>query len=362
MSGTRIVIRAVMLMIMCGGMPGCGGSTQNNSAPVAEIVSATVGETVLIKPTLTTNGLGAQADLQTTEVEIQQAKDLLAATNGFIMILTPTFDTDYHFTVAKAARQRAEDLGLAVETHSADTDPATATALINDAVSRGAKAIIIDVFNPAILPALQAAVEQGVHVVQYAGRTASDLGVNTISIEDADLGTVAGEYAGQLIIQELGGQADVVILDFPDAPQVVLRANAIRDALLATSPKATIVGNYKGGTTEFGLEAMTLALQEYPNVNVIVSINDAGAYGAYQALTAAGRTAEDTIIVGIDGEELAREYIAQGTMYRGTVDTAPDITGAMAMDAVIKLLAGSAFPQNIRVPVQLLNIETLSEQ
>jgi ribose transport system substrate-binding protein len=86
----------------------------------------------------------------------------------------------------------------------------------------------------------------------------------------------------------------------------------------------------------------------------VVSINDAGAYGALQALEAAGKTADDTVVIGIDAEPQAIEYINSGTMYRGTVDTAPAETGRMSINAAIKLLAGSTLPQNIRVPVNLI--------
>jgi len=181
----------------------------------------------------------------------------------------------------------------------------------------------------------------------------ADLGGVTISIEDADLGTAAGEYAAQLITDELGGQANVAILDYPDVANVVIRANAIRAAIEAGAPDAVIVGNYLGGTTENGLSSMESALVEHPEINVIVSINDAGALGAMQALENAGKT--DAIIVGIDAEAQARALIAEGGMYRGTVDTSPAETGVMSGNAAVKLLAGSEFLQNIAVPTTLIS-------
>jgi ABC-type sugar transport system substrate-binding protein len=104
---------------------------------------------------------------------------------------------------------------------------------------------------------------------------------------------------------------------------------------------------------------MESTLVEHPEINVVVSINDAGAYGAMQALENAGR--DDAIIVGIDAEEQARELIAEGGMYRGTIDTSPARTGELTVNAAIKLLAGSEFIPNIRVPVTLITAETLME-
>ena len=228
---------------------------------------------------------------------------------------------------------------------------------IENFTSSGAKVLIVCLFDPpSVLDALQAAADQGVQIVQYAGRQTGDLGGVTISIEDSDLGKAAGEYAAQLITDEMGGKANVAILDYPDVANVVVRADAIRAAIEAGAPDAVIVGNYLGGTTENGLTSMESALIEHPEINVVVSINDAGAYGAMQALQNAG--INDAIIVGIDAEQQARELIAAGGMYRGTVDTSPAQTGVMSANAAVRLLAGSDFPQNIAVPTTLITKDT----
>jgi len=153
----------------------------------------------------------------------------------------------------------------------------------------------------------------------------------------------------------------VAILDYPDLPNVVVRAQNMAAALLKAAPGAVIVGNYLGGTPQNGLNSMESALQAHPDINVVASINDAGALGAMKALQNAGRTSSDTIIVGIDADKQAVEYIKQGTMYRGTVDTAPAATGVLAVNAVVKLLAGSTLPQKVRVPVHLVTSENAGQ-
>jgi ribose transport system substrate-binding protein len=303
--------------------------------------------------------LGTAGDLEPTAEEIAAATSALGD-EGFIGIIACTFSTDYHFTVADSARAYAESLGLNVQMVDSEINVDKQIQAIENFANSGAQVIVICLFDPpSVLSALEEAADKGVKIVQYAGRQTADLGGVTISIEDADLGRTAGEYAAQLINDELGGVANVAILDFPDVPNVVVRADAIREALETGAPEATIVGNYKGGTTEFGLASMESALVEHPEINVVVSINDAGAYGALQALENAGRS--DALIVGIDAEPQALELIAAGGMYRGTVDTAPAETGVMTINAAVKLLAGSDFPHNIAVPVNLVSADTGAE-
>jgi ribose transport system substrate-binding protein len=304
--------------------------------------------------------LGTAADLEPTEAEIQAAIDDLG-TDGFIGVIACTYETEYHATVAESAEAYAKELGLNVKTFDSQVDVDRQITGIENFVNDGAKVIVICLFDPpSVQSALEEAAAAGVKIVQYAGRQAADLGGVTISVEDADMGYAAGEYAAKLINDELDGKANVAILDYPDVANVVVRADNIRAAIETDAPDATIVGNYLGGTPDNGLTSMESALIEHPDINVVVSINDAGALGALQALENAGR--EDAIIVGIDAETQAVDLIREGTMYRGTIDTSPAKTGEMTINAAVKLLAGTEIPQNIAVPVTLVTQESLMAQ
>lgn len=303
--------------------------------------------------------LGTAEDLETTEEEVQAAIDALGE-DSFIGVIACTYETEYHSTVAESAEEYATELGLPVQTFDSEINVDRQITGIENFVNDGAQVIVICLFDPpSVQSALEEAADSGVMIVQYAGRQLADIGGVTISVEDADMGYAAGEYAAELINEELEGEAVVAILDYPDIANVVIRADNIRAAIEEIAPDAEIVGNYLGGTAENGLTSMETALIEHPDINVVVSINDAGALGAMQALENAGR--DDVIIVGIDAETQAKELILEGTMYRGTVDTSPAQTGVMTIQAAVKLLAGSEIPQNIAVPVTLVNQELLEE-
>ena len=343
---------ALLIAVMVLGA--CAPAAVAEPAPAEPVV---VEEAPLYgEPTLITEGLGTADDLVPTEAEIAAALAHLTDEDSFIGIVACTYSTDYHSTVPDAAVAYANELGLKVESFDSEIDVNKQISGIENFVSSGAKVIVVCVFDPpSVESAIKEAAEAGVYIVQYAGRNVAEFGGVSISIEDEDLGAAAGTYAAKLINEELGGEANVAILDYPDIANVVVRADAIKAAIEKDAPKAVIVGNYLGGTTEFGLASMETALQEHPEINVVASINDAGAYGALQALRAAGKDEATTIIVGIDAEPQALEYIEEGGMYRGTVDTAPAETGRMTINAAIKLLAGATFKQNIRVPVNLIS-------
>jgi len=303
-------------------------------------------------PTILTDRMGTADDLAVTPDEITAARAHLG--DSFVGIIPCTLATEYHFTAADSARKALEGYGLKVQLVDPEAKPEKQISAIENFTAAGAKVIVICVLDPKVLQsALREAADKGVFIVQYAGRESAFNGIS-ISIEDADLGYAAGEYAGKLIKKELGGKANVAILDYPDLPNVVIRADNIEKALLQQAPEATIVGRFLGGVQEYGLKSMETALQAHPEINVVVSINDAGAYGALQALEAARKDPQKTIIVGIDAEKKALELIKQGGMYRGTVDTQPAKTGEMVAQGVVKILAGATVPRDIKVPVKVI--------
>jgi len=179
------------------------------------------------------------------------------------------------------------------------------------------------VLDPKVVSqAMKQAADKGVWFVQFAGCEPGLRGIG-ISIDDADLGRAAGKFAANLINRDMSGSAKVVILDYPDLPNTVARADAIESTLKELAPGAVIVGRFMGGTREKGLASLEAALQANPDINVVVSINDAGAYGAMMALKAAGKDPAKTAVIGIDAEKEALKLVKEGGMYRAPWTPSP---------------------------------------
>ncbi len=102
-------------------------------------------------------------------------------------------------------------------------------------------------------------------------------------------------------------------------------------------------------------------LKEHPEINVIMSINDAGAFGAVKALRAAGKKPDEVMIISVDAEAEARRMIEGGEFFRASLDNDPVATGTLAIDAAVKLLAGSIIPRQIAVPGKMIARESKSQ-
>ncbi len=310
-------------------------------------------------PQLLTDHVGTLSDLTPSQAEIDMARRMLG--DGLVGLLACTESTEFHSTVVEAAKARAAEVGLKLETFNSDTKADKQPSAIRDFVAKGAKVLIVCVLDTGLVkPALDEAMQKGVWVIEYAGSNLSTNGITVgVGDQNAALGCAAGEITGDLIAKEKGGQATVAILDYPSLPQIVVRADNIEKCLLDKAPQAKIVGRFLGGTTENGLKSMSEALDKNPGIDVVASINDAGAYGALTALQAAGKNPQKTIIVGVDAEAKARDLIKAGGFYRGSVDTAPGKTGEAVIEGAVKLLAGAAVPKQIEGEISEVTADTL---
>ena len=96
-----------------------------------------------------------------------------------------------------------------------------------------------------------------------------------------------------------------------------------------------------------GLEATETFLQQNPDLAMVIGINDAGALGAYQAMTAAianGRDPGTIFVGGMDGQIEALELIADGGgdggIYRASGALILDDLGRAVADLPADLLEG----------------------
>jgi ribose transport system substrate-binding protein len=148
----------------------------------------------------------------------------------------------------------------------------------------------------------------------------------------------------------MNGKAEVIILDYPDLPIIVTRAKGLEDGLREYAPEAHVIGRYKGGTREFAEASVDRLIKQGVTFNVILSINDAGSFGAIAAMEKAQIAPDSVIISSVDAEALARDYIRKGYFMRGSVAIDREEFSRTAINVMVKLLAGSTLPETFVVP------------
>ncbi len=229
-----------------------------------------------------------------------------------IGLITKT-DTNPFFVKMKEgaeAAAKAKGAKLLSGAGKTDGDNAGQIAHMENMIAAGAKTILITPSDSkAIVPALKKARDKGVMII------ALDSPTDPVEATDALFATdnyKAGELIGQYAKAALAGKpAKIVTLDlFPGHPVGAQRHNGFLKGFGLAAPDAK--SNELGKAAEVvcmadsfgdrakGQTAMENCLQKAGEVNVVYTINEPAAAGAYNALKKAGKD-KGVIIVSVDG-------------------------------------------------------------
>ncbi len=222
----------------------------------------------------------------------------------------------------------------------AENDATKQMDAVENFVQSGCDAIIIQAIDATSMSQeAKKAMDQGIKVVAYG-----------IGLENCDVwykndntvtGTAIGEMAADWINSQLDGSANVCIIGYSMVDVLVERADAIEAALKANCKDVNIVTSFDAIDSQTGMSNTESMLAAHPEVNVICSISDGPAVGAYEAVKALGRDNDEFGIFGSDLSTVALSYIQQGTCYRGTIDCDNTVSGTTAIQICYDLLEGN---------------------
>lgn len=310
---------------------------------------------------LDVDGALSYEEVVPTDAQIASAHAVLGD-DGFIALLPCNRTSEYHATLTRETQEFARVYGLAIQIYDSNTDAYQQRLELERALTEGAKAIILCPLDVDLLEETLIAIrDQHIPLTSIGPDLAAFGGVHTAAL-DYEMGTTVGQFAGQEILAEKGGQARVLILDYPDLEIIVQRANGLEDGVKAAAPDVTIVGRVLGAVKDFAYESVKKALEEGQEFDVILSINDAGSYGAVDALEEAGLTPDDVWIYSVDAEGLALDYIRDGRFIRATLQVARTQSAQTIVDLTTIMLAGGTVPATVYVPAgSMVSSENIAE-
>ncbi len=230
-------------------------------------------------------------------------------------LITKTDTNPFFVKMKEGAQASADQAGVELQSFAGkqDGDNESQVQAIENLISAGAKGFLITPSDSAaIVPAIDKAKQQGLLVIALDTPTEpADAADATFATDNFQAGLLIGQWAKTRFDAE-GKQAKIAMLD--------LNANGVsvdvqRDqgflqgfgidvadkAQIGDETDPRIVGHdVTDGAEEGGRTAMENLLQKDPTINLVYTINEPAAAGAYEALKAAGREG-DVTIVSVDG-------------------------------------------------------------
>ena len=280
----------------------------------------------------------------------------LAATTGMASaeahgvsacLITKTDTNPFFVKMREGAEAAAKELGITLNSYAGkvDGDNETQVAAIETCIANGAKGILITPSNTsAVVPTVQQARDAGILVIALDTpldpASAADM---TFATDNYRAGVLIGEWA-KAKLGEDAADARIAMLDLDvSQPTVgVLRDQGFLEGFgidvmdpnkWGDEEDARIVGNdVTQGNEEGGRKAMENLLASDPSVNVVYTINEPAAAGAYEALKSFGRE-NDVLIVSVDGGCPGVQNIADGVI-GATSQQYPLLMASKGMEAI----------------------------
>jgi fructose transport system substrate-binding protein len=282
-----------------------------------------------------------------------------------VALITKTDTNPFFVAMQEGADKAAKANGVKLTTGAGkeDGDSDTQIKLIEDAVARGDKGILITPATNAVNPAIKQARDAGLTVI--ALDTPPDP-PETVDLTYATDNREAGKLIGEWTKAQLKGQkATIAMLDlFNDKVAAVdynrdqgfLEGMGIdtKDPNVNGDEDAT--GTYDGGDYEIvcneptngaqpeGRTAMESCLSQNDSINVVYTINEPSAYGADEALKAAGIDHSNVLMVSIDGGCQAMDAIDKGVI-DATSQQYPLEMAKQGVDTIAKIAKGGEVPK-----------------
>ncbi|WP_193367807.1 sugar ABC transporter substrate-binding protein [Pelagibius marinus] len=273
-------------------------------------------------------------------------------------LITKTNTNPFFVKMREGAQAKAEELGVELRTFAGkyDGDNEAQIEAIESLVAAGAKGILITPSDPAgLTDTVARAREAGLLVI------ALDTPFDPPETADATFATdnfKAGELIGRWAAAKMGdtAKAKIATLDLSEAQITVdvLRNQGFLkgfgvdvkniNKMYDEDDPRIVGGDVTLGSEEGGRTAIENLLQKDPGINVIHTINEPAAAGAYEGLKSFGLT-EQVLIVSVDGGCPGVQNVKEGVIGATSMQF-PLRMASLGVEAVVEYAKTGKKPVN----------------
>lgn len=204
-----------------------------------------------------------------------------------------------------------------------------------------------------IEPVLQAAKRADIPVIIIDAPVSDESLVNcTIVSDNYD----AGVQCAKDMMERLDS-ANIVLLKHTTAKSAKERIEGFL-SVIDNNEKYKVINEAEcDGQLEIAMPKMQEIIEETPDIDVVMALNDPSALGALAALEKNNKN--DVMVYGIDGTPEIKALIGRNQMIVGTVAQSPIKMGQIAVENMYNILNGKKVEKNIIIPISLINKENL---
>lgn len=206
-----------------------------------------------------------------------------------------------------------------------------------------------------ISPALEYAKKKGIPVIIVDSQIQNKELVNCTVVSD---NYNAGVQCATAMMNRLD-KANIFLLKHTTAKSAEDRIKGFTDTIKGNDNYKIINESECEGQLEKAMPATQKMLEETPDVDVIMALNDPSALGAIAALESKQRY--DVLVYGVDGTPDMKSLFKYNPMAAGTVAQSPISIGKIAGEKMYDIISGENVEKEVIVPVFFINKDNLNK-
>jgi len=257
---------------------------------------------------------------------------------------------------------KAEELGVNLTLSDCQGDPVKQIDSIENFIQGGYDVIIVHCFDAqSATSSLEAAKDAGIKLIAFD--TYVEQADSYFGLDNYEVGRQLAKNASEFIDATFeDGVCQVGICNYPLNQVCLDREEGILDGMAEFAPNAEIVATAQAGYTDEGIEVGENFMQAYPDMKVIIGIDDAGLLGVYEALKGAGKEKnEDMGMFGIDALDEAISLISKDTAYRSTIYLDLNTIGGEMVQAAYDMVNGEEVEETVYFPMENITIDNAAQ-
>lgn len=262
-----------------------------------------------------------------------------------------TMINEYWRSLAKGYETEAAAFGVQVQAQGTqnEEDQLGQLSLAQNMLSQGYSALLLSpITNSNLQPAVEEADKQHVPVVDVDDAVFPDA-AHFVGNVQTDNGVRAARW---FIEHRPEGGKVAVVEGLAGSYAAKYRTAGFVDTI-SKSGKFTVVASVPGNwDRQKSYEAASTLLDQHPDLIGFYCNNDGMALGVLEAAKAA-KDLGKVAVIGTDGWSDALKSIKAGEL-TGTIDSFPEVTGEIAVDVALRLIAHQDLPRVVTTPQALI--------
>lgn len=270
-------------------------------------------------------------------------------------VVIVTLSNPFWVSMKDGYLQAGKEFGVLIDVQAAPQENSVTDQLnlLENMVAKGYNVIVTHPITAQnLIPGLVKATEKGIITITETRtdlKAAREAGAKPLAVSLVNFyeqGKVGAQYIARTL-KKTGGGKVAIIEGLPGAPQSEARRDGAKDAFGADASIKLVSVQPGDWDRTKAYNITTNLLQANPDLKGIMCANDVMALAAVEAIEAAGKKGQVTV-VGIDLIPEGKEAIAKGRL-AGSVAFSPFIIGEMCARASIAAAAGKKLPDGLHV-------------